>query len=346
MSKTKIILASTLSVLAVAGVTTAAVVVTMKNKKQSDSPKKGNEGNQVVVANDSKFEYDLNTDQTKELSAKLLLVKGQDVTVTLSENNVSKTIKTKVKEDGTVDFSNLKDGKTYKVTKIVVKDGDKERDLIAEVKEPKEKPGNDVQPGGTAKPTDPTNGDGKKPGNATNPAEPNQGDDPSVSGGSAGGDAAGKETPGQAGGDAAGKETPGQAGGEQDSAKKVYKLNKPISVKWDKVTGIITYTFKSNAETYNFLKNKKITLKIDAKKYVTDNDIYPAAKWTVGSETTHLKVEDRIKHPYTFSIETEYTFKKGFAQEDAYTLKAVYADNDTKTNLLEGPYNTTVDVKF
>ncbi|BAW18616.1 hypothetical protein MBVG596_1181 [Mycoplasmopsis bovigenitalium] len=38
MSKTKIILASTLSVLAVAGVTTAAVVVTMKNKKQNPKP--------------------------------------------------------------------------------------------------------------------------------------------------------------------------------------------------------------------------------------------------------------------------------------------------------------------
>ncbi|WP_040539622.1 hypothetical protein [Mycoplasmopsis bovigenitalium] len=38
MAKTKIILASTLSVLAVAGVTTAAVVVTMKNKKQNPKP--------------------------------------------------------------------------------------------------------------------------------------------------------------------------------------------------------------------------------------------------------------------------------------------------------------------
>ncbi|WP_096385318.1 hypothetical protein [Mycoplasmopsis bovigenitalium] len=179
MSKTKIILASTLSVLAVASVTTAAVVVTQKRKKQSDSPKNGN---QVVVAADTKFEYDLNADQTKELTAKLLLVKGQDVTVTLTENNASKIITTKVKEDGTIDFSTLKDGKTYTVTKIVVKDGEKERDLIAEVKAPKEKPGNDVQPGGTAKPTDPTNRDGKKPGNAANPAEPIQGDDSSANG--------------------------------------------------------------------------------------------------------------------------------------------------------------------
>ncbi|VEU60870.1 Uncharacterised protein [Mycoplasmopsis bovigenitalium] len=197
MAKTKIILASTLSVLAVASVTTAAVVVTQK-RKQDDSPKKGNEGNQVVVAANSKLEYDLNAEQTNELTAKLLLVKGQDVTVTLTENNASKTIKTKVKEDGTVDFSSLKDGKTYKVTKIVVKEGEKERDLIAEVKEPKEKPGNDAQPGGTTKPTDPTNGDGKKPGDAAKPTEPIQSDNPSVSGSSAGG-ATGKETPGQAG---------------------------------------------------------------------------------------------------------------------------------------------------
>ncbi|VEU60875.1 Uncharacterised protein [Mycoplasmopsis bovigenitalium] len=180
MAKTKIILASTLSVLAVASVTTAAVVVTQKKKKQSDTPKKGNE---VVVAVDSKFEYGLNTEQTKVLSAKLLLVKGQDVTVTLTENNSSKTIKTKVKEDGTIDFSNLKDGKTYTVTKIVVKEGDNERDLIAEVKAPKEKPGNDAQPGGTAKPIDPTNGDNKKPGDAAKPTEPNQGDDPSANAG-------------------------------------------------------------------------------------------------------------------------------------------------------------------
>ncbi|WP_096385339.1 DUF1410 domain-containing protein [Mycoplasmopsis bovigenitalium] len=141
MSKAKIILASTLSVLAVGGVTTAAVVVTQKRKKQSDSPKKGNEGNQVVVAADSKFEYTLNTEQTKELSAKLLLVKGQDVTVTLTENNASKIITTKVKEDGTIDFSTLKDGKTYTVTKIVVKGDEKDRDLISEVKSHNEDPG-------------------------------------------------------------------------------------------------------------------------------------------------------------------------------------------------------------
>ncbi|VEU60872.1 Uncharacterised protein [Mycoplasmopsis bovigenitalium] len=43
MSKTKIILASTLSVLAVGGVTTAAVVVTVKNKKQKPDPKTPNQ---------------------------------------------------------------------------------------------------------------------------------------------------------------------------------------------------------------------------------------------------------------------------------------------------------------
>ncbi|VEU60868.1 Uncharacterised protein [Mycoplasmopsis bovigenitalium] len=225
MSKAKIILAGTLSVLAVASVTTAAVVVTQK-RKQDDSPKKGNEGNQVVVAANSKFEYDLNAEQTNELTGKLLLVKGQDVTVTLTENNASKTIKTKVKEDGTVDFSSLKDGKTYKVTKIVVKEGEKERDLIAEVKEPKEKPGNDAQPGGTTKPTDPTNGDGKKPGDAAKPTEPIQSDNPSVSGSSAGG-ATGKETPGQAGNAESGKEPEAGNVSTPNQDKKDSETSKP-----------------------------------------------------------------------------------------------------------------------
>ncbi|WP_040539486.1 hypothetical protein [Mycoplasmopsis bovigenitalium] len=223
MAKTKIILASTLSVLAVASVTTAAVVVTQKRKKQNDNPKNGN---QVVVAADSKFEYALSADQTKELSAKLLLVKGQDVTVTLTENNSSKTIKTKVKEDGTIDLSTLKDGKTYTVTKIVVKEGEKQRDLISEVKAHNEKPGNDAQPGGTTKPTDPTNGDGKKPGDAAKPTEPIQSDNPSVSGGSAVG-ATGKETPGQSGNAESGKEPEAGNVSTPNQDKKDSETSKP-----------------------------------------------------------------------------------------------------------------------
>ncbi|WP_408634015.1 hypothetical protein [Mycoplasmopsis bovigenitalium] len=135
-------------------------------------------------------------------------------------------MKTKVKEDGTVDFSSLKDGKTYKVTKIVVKEGEKERDLIAEVKEPKEKPGNDAQPGGTTKPTDPTNGDGKKPGDAAKPTEPIQSDNPSVSGSSAGG-ATGKETPGQAGNAESGKEPEAGNVSTPNQDKKDSETSKP-----------------------------------------------------------------------------------------------------------------------
>ncbi|VEU60877.1 Uncharacterised protein [Mycoplasmopsis bovigenitalium] len=68
--------------------------------------------------------------------------------------------------------------------------------------------------------------------------------------------------------------------------------------------------------------------------------------YTVGNETTNLFVKDRRNKPYTFEIETLYPFKDKYAPAAKYTLKAVYADNDTKTNLLEGPYDTTVDVKF
>ncbi|ENY70273.1 putative protin, predicted transmembrane protein [Mycoplasmopsis bovigenitalium 51080] len=68
MSKTKIILASTLSVLAVAGVTTAAVVVTMKNKdKQKNNPELGKEQDPTKKIEDGKKnpETDPNKDNTQ-----------------------------------------------------------------------------------------------------------------------------------------------------------------------------------------------------------------------------------------------------------------------------------------
>ncbi|WP_096387165.1 hypothetical protein [Mycoplasmopsis bovigenitalium] len=184
MAKTKILLATGLSVLTVGAVVTASVIVTKnaKNKKDNTVQKTPEQ-----ITQNSEVKYELSNEQKDLLNAKFILHKGKEVTVVLSNSSGSaKTIKTKIKEDGTVDFSSLKDGKTYNVAKIIVKDGEKESDLIDEVKTHNDGSNTGGQSGNTTKPADPINGDGKKPGDTTRPMEPIQGDDPSVGGSSEG----------------------------------------------------------------------------------------------------------------------------------------------------------------
>ncbi|WP_096385321.1 hypothetical protein [Mycoplasmopsis bovigenitalium] len=364
MAKTKIILASTLSVLAVASVTTAAVVVTQKRKKQNDNPKNGN---QVVVATDSKFEYALSADQTKELSAKLLLVKGQDVTVTLTENNSSKTIKTKVKEDGTVDFSNLKDGKTYIVTKIVVKDGDKERDLIAEVKAPKTEPNKEVKPGDTTNPMDPIQGDnpgtnGGNSGSETKPTEgteakPNDADGKKPKAGGADAGTTGSQGAGTEGGDkgttgsqGAGTEGGAQAGntaagGTQTNEKEAeIKKITIVQQQYDKSTGYINFWFKTTKENFEKMRTKSWNMEFQLGNNY-QNELTPAAKvGTSGDENVGL-IKESGNEVIIFMSTNYYYNKATKSPQTTYKLINLYYDNNKSNNVLSEP-SKDIQVKY
>ncbi|ENY68582.1 Hypothetical protein, predicted transmembrane protein [Mycoplasmopsis bovigenitalium 51080] len=310
MSKTKIILASTLSVLAVAGVTTAAVVVTMKNKKQKPDPKTPNQ---------------IESKKTKPLT------KIQDIAKPI--NNPKTDNQTNPKTTSKNDFK--------EINEAIKNEYDRETQIINEyddnvAKYWEEQIKKNKQPNGVESPNNEPQSDGPNTNGGTGDGKDNSG---SITKPTEGAET-NKQQADQAnnGQNNSGTATPDKK--PSDKVETQIKLEvKKVEVDWTdskKEKAYINYYFETTKENFEILKESKaIEMLYDIQGY---QDLsYKAGKFGVSPHDTYFTKVSENGKTVSFMLSGEYYFQKGTLPdrpENKVSLKGLFINGDKANNLL------------